>query len=88
MHSDIKETAKSVNYNLMKLVSDDSDSIDCDATLDLSSVIEVLMKLLSQTKVPTKVAALKWISHLHAKTPNRVSYKMFKNSSSKDSNQI
>ena len=52
----------------MKLFTDENDN---DA-LDLSSIVEVLMKFLSQTKVPTKVAVLKWIYHLHSKTPNQV----------------
>ncbi|KAK6643734.1 hypothetical protein RUM43_005244 [Polyplax serrata] len=65
----IKETAKAVNFSLMKLFTQD---IECDSKVDISSIIEVLMKFLLQTKVPTKVAVLKWILHLHMKMPNRM----------------
>ncbi|XP_046483958.1 protein VAC14 homolog [Neodiprion pinetum] len=41
-------------------------------TLDLSSVVEVLIKHLMHTSVQTKVAVLKWIHHLFTNIPHRM----------------
>lgn len=62
----------------MRLISEEDDFDPSaedkkESGLDLTSVTEVLTKFLVQTKVPTKVAVLKWIYHLHTKVPNRVS---------------
>lgn len=62
-----------MNFSLLELISKESEFSDTDGLLDFNSVTEVLMKFLVQTKVPTKVAVLKWIYHLHSKSPNRVS---------------
>ncbi|XP_076055843.1 protein VAC14 homolog [Oratosquilla oratoria] len=40
--------------------------------LDLTSVMEVLLKQLCNTAVPCKTAVLRWIYHLHDKIPNRM----------------
>lgn len=41
-------------------------------SLDLSSVVEVLIKHLMHTSVQTKVAVLKWIHHLFTNIPHRM----------------
>lgn len=78
--SDIRETSKAVNYSLMKLITNHSDNgrtnsnqlVSQEAgkstpSVDLNSVIEVLTRNLQNTAVPTKVAVLRWIYHLHLK---------------------
>ncbi|XP_067003163.1 protein VAC14 homolog [Anabrus simplex] len=78
----IKETAKIVNFSFMKLISSED---DCDVPdnckeeksserpeLDVPSVVDVLIKHLLHTSVPTKVAVLQWIHHLHIKIPNKM----------------
>lgn len=80
---DIKETAKIVNFSLMKLISeedevDENGVVKIDNGLDLNAITEVLMRFLMQTKVPTKVAVLKWIHHLYTKVPVRVSQLVMK----------
>lgn len=73
--SDIKETAKAVNYSLMKLISDSDASEeqgDGSPLLDLTSVVEVLSKQLLHSSVPTKVSVLGWIGYLHLKVPSKV----------------
>lgn len=40
--------------------------------LDVSSVVEVLTKQLSYKAMQTRIAALRWIYHLHINTPNKV----------------
>ncbi|KAL0278812.1 UNVERIFIED_CONTAM: hypothetical protein PYX00_000512 [Menopon gallinae] len=75
--NNIKETAKIVNSSLMKLISeedevDENGVVKNDNGLDLNAVTEVLTKFLMQTKVPTKVAVLKWIHYLYTKVPVRM----------------
>lgn len=78
--SDIRETSKAVNYSLMKLITNHSDNDRTNSnqlvsqeagkstpSVDLNSVIEVLTRNLQNTAVPTKVAVLRWIYHLHLK---------------------
>ncbi|KAK9497098.1 hypothetical protein O3M35_004475 [Rhynocoris fuscipes] len=71
----IRDTAKSVNSSLMILITPDLDELDDSQqseNLDLNSVLEVLQKQLVHTSVNTKVAALKWVYHLHVRIPKRV----------------
>ena len=71
--ADIRETAKAVNFILTKLITTQEDNKEGSDALDLAPVVEVLLKHLVHTAVPTKVAALQWIYHLHTKIPDRVS---------------
>ncbi|KAK7584320.1 hypothetical protein V9T40_005283 [Parthenolecanium corni] len=81
----IKDTARAINFSLLKLISSEEDYVP-DANgdkrgssqgrspkLDLSSVIEILSKNLTHSSVETKVAVLRWIHELHQKLPNRMS---------------
>ncbi|XP_046661939.1 protein VAC14 homolog [Homalodisca vitripennis] len=82
----IKDTAKAVNFSLMKLISLEDDFVpepveikaegesnpEMDSQLDLPSVVKVLTTQLIHTSVQTKVAVLRWIYHLHTKLPNRM----------------
>lgn len=79
----IKDTAKAVNYSLMKLISLEDDTVENagdekiednkeESKLDLPSIIEVLTTHLLHTSVQTKVAVLRWIYHLHTNIPNRM----------------
>ncbi|KAI5708796.1 hypothetical protein M8J76_003535 [Diaphorina citri] len=75
-YKNIKETARTVNFSLQSLVSEEKDtpspSVPCASSkLDVASVVEVLSKYLIHTSVPTKVACLRWIYHLHSVIPNR-----------------
>uniref|UniRef100_A0A8D8WR57 Protein VAC14 homolog n=1 Tax=Cacopsylla melanoneura TaxID=428564 RepID=A0A8D8WR57_9HEMI len=75
-YKNIKDTARTVNYTLQTLVSEEKDtpspSIPCaHSKLDVTSVVDVMSKYLIQTPVPTKVACLRWIYHLHSVIPNR-----------------
>ncbi|CAG7732052.1 unnamed protein product [Allacma fusca] len=81
----IRETSKTVHYNLMKLITNFSETSSkgneiksagdisgekesaTSLEVDLVSVIEVLTRNLQNTAVPTKVAVLRWIYHLHLK---------------------
>ncbi|XP_063225932.1 protein VAC14 homolog isoform X2 [Bacillus rossius redtenbacheri] len=76
----IKDTAKAINSLFMKLVSEEDDetllqsssgdqSAEEAAKLDLPSVVDVLTKYLQHSSVPTKVAVLRWIYHLHVRLP-------------------
>lgn len=42
------------------------------AQLDLGRVVEVLTRQLSHKQIRTRLAVLRWVSHLHMNTPNRV----------------
>lgn len=76
----IKETAKAINFVLLKLIATEQDvlteqsSIEKDkgTGLDLQPTVEVLSKKLSENSVETKVAVLNWISELNSKIPNRM----------------
>ncbi|XP_054278723.1 protein VAC14 homolog isoform X2 [Macrosteles quadrilineatus] len=80
----IKDTAKAVNYSLMKLISLEDDFVPepvevktegdsgMDSQLDLPSVVNVLTRQLLHNSVQTKVAVLRWIYHLHTKLPHRM----------------
>lgn len=70
--TDIRETAKAVNFILTKLITTEEDNEESNDALDLAPVVEVLLKHLVHTAVPTKVAVLQWIYHLHTKIPDRV----------------
>lgn len=63
MFKDIKECAMAVNANMLQLVSRGCSGGNAD-TLDLDSVMAVLRQYLADSRVDTKVAALKWIYHL------------------------
>ncbi|XKL59384.1 hypothetical protein PGB90_000400 [Kerria lacca] len=83
-HQHIKDTAKAINYNLLKLVSTEEDYIpdvkgdkrgpsqSQTPKVELPSVIEILSKHLTQSSVETKVAVLRWIHQLHLKLPKRM----------------
>lgn len=45
--------------------------------LDLPHVVEILTIHLMHTSMQTKVAALRWIYHLHIKIPNKVKCPLF-----------
>ncbi|XP_066591996.1 protein VAC14 homolog [Prorops nasuta] len=79
----IKETAARVNVSLMKLITVEnqqaSDNKAKDTAkessvegLNLSSVVEVLIKYLTCMSVQTKVAVLKWIYHLFINIPHKI----------------
>lgn len=74
--SDIKETALTVNYSVMKLITlesgDQSQSETLYDQIDLPSTVEVLNHLLHHNSVQTKVAVLRWILHLYNKIPTKV----------------
>ncbi len=40
--------------------------------LDVPSVVEVLTRQMTHDHMQTRIAALRWIYHLHIKTPNQV----------------
>ncbi|GLH02434.1 protein VAC14 homolog [Gryllus bimaculatus] len=82
----IKETAKVVNVDFMKLISSDDDNFELpnqpsetpiegnilENKLDVPSLVDVLTKHMLHTSVPTKVAVLQWIHHLCIKIPNKM----------------
>ncbi|XP_033115389.1 protein VAC14 homolog isoform X1 [Anneissia japonica] len=111
----VKEVAKSVNQNLMRLVTteDDKDeenskdekkdkvdlkeekseqnnegepvekekemnsiklssSLPPNLRLEIAPVVEVLLKHLQHSPMQTKIAVLRWIYHLHLKTPRKI----------------
>jgi len=68
MFSDLRETPRIVNSNLMRLVDSDGEK-----NMELGSVVMVLDQHLTHNSVNTKVAVLKWIEHLLGKLPNSVS---------------
>ena len=43
-----------------------------DDVFDVSSVVAVLQILLVHDSMQTRIATLRWIYHLHIKTPNKV----------------
>lgn len=65
--SDLRETTRIVNSNLMRLVDSDSEK-----NMELGSVVLVLDQHLTHNSVHTKVAVLKWIEHLLGHLPNSV----------------
>ena len=65
--SDLRETTRIVNSNLMRLVDSDSEK-----NMELGSVVLVLDQHLTHNSVHTKVAVLKWIEHLLSHLPNSV----------------
>ncbi len=67
MFSDLRETTRIVNSNLMRLVDSDGEK-----NMELGSVVMVLDQHLTHNSVNTKVAVLKWIEHLLGKLPNSV----------------
>lgn len=69
-YSDTRETAKAVNIILTKLITAEEDNKE--SVLNLESIVDVLLKHLVHTAVPTKVAALQWVYHLHTNIPDRV----------------
>lgn len=64
---DLRETTRTVNSNLMRLVDSDSEK-----NMELGSVVLVLGQHLTHNSVHTKVAVLKWIEHLISHLPNSV----------------
>ncbi|XP_025830153.1 protein VAC14 homolog isoform X2 [Agrilus planipennis] len=80
----IKETATTVNHNLMKLVAlqvedefnfpkkNSAELITNE--LDLASVVDVLTQHVLHHSVQTKVAVLRWIYHLFVKLPDKMFY--------------
>lgn len=68
----IRETAKAVNFILIKLITTEEDNKESSEGLNLPSLVEVLFKHLNHTAVPTKVAALQWVYHLHTNIPDRM----------------
>ncbi|KAJ1524324.1 hypothetical protein ONE63_010831 [Megalurothrips usitatus] len=68
----IRETAKAVNFILSKLITREEDNSESSDALNLASIVEVLIKHLVHTAVPTKVAALQWVYHLHTNVPDRM----------------
>ncbi|XP_052123685.1 protein VAC14 homolog [Frankliniella occidentalis] len=68
----IRETAKAVNFILTKLITDEKDNNESGDDLNLPSIIDVLQKHLVHSAVPTKVAALQWVYHLHTNIPDRM----------------
>ncbi|KAK3918994.1 Protein VAC14-like protein [Frankliniella fusca] len=68
----IRETAKAVNFILTKLITAEKDNNDSRDDLNFPSIIEVLLKHLVHSAVPTKVAALQWVYHLHTNIPDRM----------------
>ena len=69
----VTEVAKALNHSLMQLVTRESKR-ENNQDLDLSSIFEVLDRELRRqdNTTATKVAALKWIYHLHSQAPNMV----------------
>lgn len=55
-----------------EIVQQESDKANITPSVDLNSVIEVLTRNLQNTAVPTKVAVLRWIYHLHLKMANQL----------------
>ncbi|KAL1513807.1 hypothetical protein ABEB36_003166 [Hypothenemus hampei] len=81
----IKETATSVNFTLMKLIALESNSEDnhqvartyelegsLPQEIDLPSVVDVLITYLMHNSLQTKVAVLKWIHDLYIKLPEKM----------------
>ncbi|XP_071957548.1 protein VAC14 homolog [Antedon mediterranea] len=95
----VKEVAKAVNQNLMRLVTTEDDKDDDESKkeekqvegslhtnsikvssslppkikLEIAPVVEVLLKHLhQQSLMQTKIAVLRWIYHLHLKTPRKI----------------
>ncbi|XP_006816625.1 protein VAC14 homolog [Saccoglossus kowalevskii] len=78
----VKEVAKTVNQTLMRLITpdDDKDTEDSTSTshhqvyvkLELAPMVDVLTRHLLHTSMQTRMAVLKWIYHLHIKTPNKI----------------
>lgn len=44
--------------------------------LDIASMVDVLSRQLLHESMQTRIASLRWIYHLHIKTPNKVSHKL------------
>lgn len=65
-----RETAKAVNFILTKLITAEEDNKE--SVLNLESIVDVLLKHLVHTAVPTKVAALQWVYHLHTNIPDKM----------------
>lgn len=65
--SDLRETTRIVNSNLMRLVDSDGGK-----NMELGSVVSVLDQHLTHNSVHTKVAVLKWIEHLLSQLPDSV----------------
>jgi len=59
-----------VNLILTKLITAEEDNKE--SVLNLESIVDVLLKHLVHAAVPTKVAALQWVYHLHTNIPDRV----------------
>ncbi|XP_072013786.1 protein VAC14 homolog isoform X2 [Amphiura filiformis] len=82
---DIKEASKSVNQNLMRLITKDDDKDDDEETeakttgplmvsvkFEIAAMVEVLTRYLNHESMQTRIAVLKWIYHLHMKTPKKI----------------
>ncbi|XP_034237680.1 protein VAC14 homolog isoform X2 [Thrips palmi] len=65
-----RETAKAVNISLTRLITAEEDNKE--SVLNVESIVDVLLKHLVHTAVPTKVAALQWVYHLHTNIPDRM----------------
>lgn len=61
----VHDVAKAINIGLLRLVQELQGP---PAELDLPAVLAVLSSHLSHPAVPTRVAVLKWIHHLHQAT--------------------
>ncbi|KAF7408581.1 hypothetical protein HZH66_003118 [Vespula vulgaris] len=60
------------NINSTKEAKDSSQSCSLAESLDLSSLVEVLIKHLMYMSVQTKVAVLKWLHHLFTNIPHKM----------------
>ncbi|XP_022094574.1 protein VAC14 homolog [Acanthaster planci] len=83
----IKEAAKLVNQNLMRLVTaeDDRDDDEAEAKclstsplgpravrLDIAPTVEVLTRCMQHNSMQCKITSLRWTYHLHMKTPRKI----------------
>lgn len=74
-HMNIIEVAKALNHSLMQLVTRE-DHVTQDDSVDFSSIVEVLNRELRRSENSTviKLAALRWIHHLHAHVPAKLNH--------------
>ena len=71
-----REAARLAHTGLMRLITEEDDSdVAADGTeavLDVGSVVQVLMEQMVHEHMQPRIAALRWIYHLHIKTPKKV----------------
>ncbi|XP_038070107.1 protein VAC14 homolog [Patiria miniata] len=83
----IKEAAKLVNQNLMRLITteDDKDNDELEdkpqhttplgqraIRLDIAPTVDVITRCMQHDSMQCKITALRWTYHLHMKTPRKI----------------